>query len=157
MAGTGRHASPDAGEHDVKTSTRQMSREMHIPDARHQANQQDSWGALRLRRQECSHREINGAAQKCEGFKQPGHFRSGRRASIIVYLKKELALDIPIATDFAPASRASACASTVVVPALATELRLRRNDRGHAGRGGRINGGFNFGSLELRLIELALA
>ena len=57
-AGTGRHASPDAGEDDFKTSTRQMPREMHIPDARHQANQQDPWGALRLRRQECSHREI---------------------------------------------------------------------------------------------------
>jgi hypothetical protein len=34
---------------------------MHIPNARHQANQQDPWGALRLRRQECSHREIKGA------------------------------------------------------------------------------------------------
>jgi hypothetical protein len=61
MAGTRRHATPDAGEDNFKTSTRQMSREMHIPDAWHQANEQDSWGTLRLRRRECGHRKIKGA------------------------------------------------------------------------------------------------
>jgi len=60
MAGTGRHATPDAGEDDFKTRTRQVSREMHIPEAWHQANQQDPWGALCLRRQECCHRKIKG-------------------------------------------------------------------------------------------------